>query len=59
MSKHLKRLNAPRALKLNRKERKWTIKSSSGPHTAERALPLGLLIRDYLNLGDTLREVKR
>lgn len=59
MSKHLKRLNAPRALKLHRKERKWTVKSNAGPHPLETAIPVGLIIRDYLNLTDTMREAKR
>lgn len=59
MSKHLKRLNAPRAIKLHRKERKWTIKANPGPHHFEGAIPLGLIIRDYLKLTDTMHEVKR
>jgi len=59
MSKHLKRLNAPRTLKLHRKEDTWTVKSSPGPHSLEKSIPLGLVIRDYLNLADTLKETKR
>lgn len=59
MSKHLKRLNAPRALRLHRKERTWTVKSSPGPHPLERSIPLGMIIRDYLELCDTQREAKR
>lgn len=59
MSKHLKRLNAPRALRLHRKERKWTVKSSPGPHPLERSIPLTLVVRDYLDLCDTYHEAKR
>jgi len=59
MSKHLKRLNAPRAIKLHRKERKWTVKPAPGPHPLETAIPLGLIVRDYLNLTDTMREAKK
>ena len=59
MSKHLKRLAAPRAVRLHRKEKTWTIKSSPGPHPLEKSIPLGLIIRDYLGLCDTYREVKR
>jgi len=59
MSKHLKRLNAPRALKLHRKERTWTVKSSPGPHPLERSIPLAMVVRDYLGLCDTYREAKR
>jgi small subunit ribosomal protein S4e len=58
MSKHLKRLNAPRTLNIHRKEKMWTIKSSPGPHPLEKSIPLGLIARDYLNLVDTLSETK-
>ena len=59
MSKHLKRLNAPRTLKLHRKERIWTIRVSPGSHSLKQSIPLGLIVRDYLNLADTLKETKR
>jgi small subunit ribosomal protein S4e len=59
MSKHLKSLNAPRTLKLHRKERVWTVKPSPGPHPIERSIALGLVVRDYLDLVDNLREAKR
>ena len=59
MSKHLKRLNAPRTLRLNRKERIWTIRASPGPHALEKSIPLGLIIRDYLKLADTAKEAKK
>ena len=59
MSKHMKRLNAPRALNLHRKERKWTVRTSPGPHPVETSIPLGLIVRDYLGLVDTLNEAKR
>lgn len=59
MSKHLKRLNAPRTLKIHRKDRKWTVKANPGAHPLEKSIPLGLVIRDYLKLTDTMREVKR
>ena len=59
MSKHLKRLNAPRTLRIHRKEETWTVRTSSGPHPLEGSIPLGLLVRDYLKLVDNLREAKR
>jgi len=59
MSKHLKRLNAPRALRLHRKENTWTVRASPGPHSKNKSIPLGLAVRDYLDLCDTLREAKR
>ena len=58
-SHHLKRLNAPRTLKLHRKERTWTIHAAPGPHGLQSSIPLGLIVRDYLNLCDTQREAKR
>jgi small subunit ribosomal protein S4e len=57
--KHLKRLASPRTVLLHRKEKKWTIKPSPGPHSLVKSIPLGLIIRDYLNLCDSYREVKR
>jgi len=59
MSKHLKRLNAPKPLKIHRKEKTWTVRASPGPHPIEKSVPLGLIIRDYLELADTLKETKR
>ncbi len=58
MSKHMKRLNAPRALRIHRKEKKWTVKPSPGPHPIEKSIPLSLIIRDVLDLADTRRETK-
>ena len=59
MSKHLKRLAAPRTIRLHRKEKTWTIKPSPGPHPLEKSISLGLIIRDYLKLCDSLKEAKR
>lgn len=59
MSKHLKRLNAPRALRLHRKEETWIVKSSPGPHLLESSIPLSIVVRDYLSLCDTHREGKK
>ena len=58
MSKHLKRLAAPRSIQLHRKEHTWTTKPSPGPHALQTAVPLTLIIRDYLQLCDTYREAK-
>ncbi len=58
MSKHLKRLAAPRTIRIHRKEATWTVKSSPGPHDHNHAVPLTLIARDYLQLCDTYREAK-
>jgi small subunit ribosomal protein S4e len=59
MSKHQKRLAAPRVLRIHRKERALTIRTAPGPHPLEHAIPLGLLIRDYLGLCDTYKEARK
>lgn len=59
MSKHLKRLAAPRPLTLHRKEKTWTVKPSPGPHPLQQSIALNLIVRDYLQLCDTYREAKK
>ncbi len=59
MSKHLKRLAAPRVLRIHRKEHKLTIRAAPGPHQLEVAIPLGLIVRDYLRLCDTYKEARK
>lgn len=59
MKKHLKRLNAPRVLNIKRKEKIWTIRSSPGPHPLEKSISLGIIVRDYLKLADSLKETKK
>jgi len=59
MTNHMKRLNAPRTLRLHRKEKIWTVRPSPGPHKRTECVPLGIIVRDYLSLCDTLREAKR
>jgi len=58
MSKHMKRLNAPRTMRLHRKEHIWTVKGSPGPHDLHHSIPLTTVIRDYLDFCDTYREAK-
>jgi len=59
MSKHLRRLAAPRVIKIPRKEKPWIIRSSPGPHPLEYSIPLGIIIRDYLHLCDSYKEARR
>ncbi|MEM3973016.1 MAG: S4 domain-containing protein, partial [Ignisphaera sp.] len=58
-SKHLKRLAAPWFWPILRKEYKWVVKPSPGPHPIDRSLPLLVVIRDVLGLAETAREAKR
>lgn len=53
-----KRYNAPVFWPVKRKENKFTVTPSSGPHPKKLCVPLAILIRDYLGIAKTLREVK-
>ncbi|MEM2266069.1 MAG: 30S ribosomal protein S4e [Candidatus Hadarchaeales archaeon] len=57
--RHLKRYAVPRAVKLPRKSLPWAVKAGPGPHPADRALPLAILLRDLLGLTSTLSETKK
>jgi len=57
-SKHLKRLPAPKIWSIHRKEFKWVVKPSAGPHSLETSLPLLLLVREMLGLAKNRREAK-
>ena len=59
MSRHQKRISAPRSWSVARKEHFWTVKPRPGPHPKERSLPLLLLVRDILKLADNAREARR
>jgi len=57
----LKRLAAPKFWKIPRRgeKKKFVIAPTPGPHRKERCIPLGVIIRDYLKLAETLKEVKK
>ncbi len=55
---HQKRLSSPKTLKIPRKVKKWVVKPSPGPHD-KNAVPLLVIIRDYLGLADTAREARK
>lgn len=55
---HQKRLSAPRTYKVPRKVKKWIVKPSPGPHD-RNAVPLLVVVRDFLDLADTAREARR
>jgi len=58
-SKHLKRLAAPEFWPIARKEYKWVVKSTPGPHPQSRSLPLLVIVRDVLKVVETSREAIR
>jgi small subunit ribosomal protein S4e len=55
-SRHLKRLAAPWFYPILRKEYKWVVKPSPGPHSLETSIPLLLVIRDMLKIARTSKE---
>jgi small subunit ribosomal protein S4e len=58
MSKHLKRLNAPKAMRVQRKKHHWVVKPSPGAHALDRSVALTVLLRDHLGQAETAREAK-
>lgn len=56
---HITRFEAPWYLRISKKEYKWTVRASPGPHPIDKSIPLLVLIRDYLNIASTAREAKR
>ncbi len=57
--KHLKRHPAPANWPIVRKGFQWTTKPSPGPHSIESSIPIGLILRDSLNLVNTGREASK
>lgn len=57
-SKHQKRIASPRNWVLQRKTHKFAYRADPGPHRREKCIPLGLLLREVLNLTETARETK-
>ncbi len=57
--RHLKALVAPRFWPILRKEYKWTVKPSPGPHPIDRSIPLLIIVRDILKYAKTAREARR
>lgn len=56
---HITRKEAPWFLKISKKEYKWTVRPSPGPHSLSKSIPLAIILRDYLNFALTLKEAKR
>jgi len=58
MSRHQKRVAAPKNWRLARKTNKWVVNPNPGPHSKETSIPLTLVVRDMLKLADNARETK-
>ena len=58
MSRHQKRVAAPKNWRVSRKSNKWVVNPRPGPHSKDSSIPLLLVVRDLLKLADNTREVK-
>ena len=58
-SSHMKRLTMPRSWPLTRKTEIWVQKPNPGGHSDEMCMPLGVILRDVLEMAHSKREAKR
>ncbi|RME31734.1 hypothetical protein D6789_01805 [Candidatus Woesearchaeota archaeon] len=58
MSRHLKRLTAPRTWPIAPKTTKFVTRPQPGAHAFRNGVPMSILLRDMLGLARTTREVK-
>ncbi len=58
-AKKLKALNAPKTVKISRKENTWTVRTGKGPHKKNDSVALLIVLRDLIKLGDNLKEIKK
>ncbi len=59
MSRHMKRIASPKIWKIERKVYPFAPKTSPGLHSIKKSLPLLIVLRDILHLGDNRREIKK
>lgn len=55
---HLKRINTPRTWSIKRKENMFIMRPDPSGHPLEETLPLNVIIKDFLGLAKTTKEVK-
>lgn len=58
-SRHVKSMEAPAFWPILRKEYKWTVKPTPGPHPITRSLPLLIVVRDLIGLAETSSEARK
>ena len=56
---HLKRLTVPKSWSIKKKETTFIATPMPGPHKKSEALTLNLILKDFLKMANTTREVKR
>ncbi|MFB6076431.1 MAG: 30S ribosomal protein S4e, partial [Candidatus Aenigmatarchaeota archaeon] len=50
--KYQKTISAPKTFPVKKKGRKYVTNPSSGPHSKEECIPLGVILRDVLSYAD-------
>lgn len=58
-AKKIKSLNAPKTVRIHRKENTWTIKTGTGPYNREDSVALLIILRDLIKVAGNLKEVKQ
>ncbi|MHA1686351.1 MAG: 30S ribosomal protein S4e [Candidatus Heimdallarchaeaceae archaeon] len=58
-SKHLKRFVVSKHIPIHKKEYKFTVRPSPGPHAANDCIPIAILLRDLFGFARNMSEVKR
>ncbi|MEM2934479.1 MAG: 30S ribosomal protein S4e [Methanocellales archaeon] len=56
---HQKRISAPKSWPIEKKIQKFVTKPIPGPHSQEYSLPLMVILRDILKIGERAKEIKR
>ena len=57
---HMKRITSPKSFNITRKGKKrFVVRPIPGPHPKDKCVPLLVLLRDVLKIGNTAREVKK
>lgn len=56
---HLKRLLSPSFWRTPKKASKWVVTPHPGPHKKFSSVPLSIILKSFLNLGDTTTEAKK
>ncbi len=59
MGKHQKRISVPKSWQIAKKANKWALSTRPGPHHKEQSVPIGIVLRDMLELVDNSSEAKK
>lgn len=59
MKNHLKRIASPKTWFVDRKANTFIVRPNPGAHSLDQGLPLGVLLRDDLELAATMGEIKK